>query len=138
MCDILKYSYVNNTLTKTVYCPRLIFYLSQYEAHEKYFLCPKEYFYIFFTIKPIKKQVYNKDLYQVQETLKKLGEFSTIWANLVDWADFGRQKLFSKLSTIFSRKTHDSFQINIQKMTQIRKRWSPLFSNQKRNVGFNQ
>ena len=28
----------------------------------------------------------NKDLYQVQETLKKLCEFSTVWA---DWADLG-------------------------------------------------
>ena len=44
-----------------------------------------------------------KDLYQVQKTLKKLCEFSTVWADL---ADLGSQKLFSKLTLIFPRKTH--------------------------------
>ena len=34
-----------------------------------------------------------KDLYQVEETLKKLCEFSTIWA---DQADLGSQELSSK------------------------------------------
>jgi hypothetical protein len=32
-----------------------------------------------------------------------------------------RQNLFSKLTTIFPRKTQDNFQIIIQKITQIRK-----------------
>jgi hypothetical protein len=76
-----------------------------------------------------------KDLYQVLETLKKLCEFSTVWA---DRADLGSQKLFSKLTSIFPRKTHDNFQFNIQKITQVRKRWSPLFLNHKRNVGSSQ
>jgi hypothetical protein len=46
------------------------------------------------------------------------------------------QKLFSKLTTIFPRKTQDNFKIDTQKITQIRKSWAPLFSNQKRIVGF--
>ena len=57
-----------------------------------------------------------EDLYQVQETLKKLCEFSIVWA---DWADLGSHKLFSKLSSIFPRKTDDKFQIIIQKIIQI-------------------
>ena len=52
------------------------------------------------------------------------------WA---DWADFGSQKVFSKLTTIFPRKTYDNFHIEIQKITQIRKSWAPSFSNQKWN-----
>jgi hypothetical protein len=69
-----------------------------------------------------------KDLYQVQETLKKLCEFSVVWA---DRADLGSQKLFSKLTSISPQKTHDNFQIDIQKFTQIRKSWAPSFLNQK-------
>ena len=80
------------------------------------------------------KKVYTKDLYQVQETLKKLCEFSTV---LADQADLACQKLFSKLTTISPRKTCDNFQIDTQKITQIRKKWTPSFSNQKkRNVDF--
>ena len=45
-------------------------------------------------------------------------EFLNVW---VDRADLGSQKSFSKLATIFPRKTHDNFQIDIQKITQIRK-----------------
>ena len=41
--------------------------------------------------------VYSKVLYQVFETLKKLCEFSSVWA---DRADLGSRKLFSKLTTI--------------------------------------
>ena len=48
------------------------------------------------------------------------------------------QKLLSKLTTIFPRKTQDNFQINIQKSTQIRKSWAPSFSNQNRNIGSRQ
>ena len=58
-----------------------------------------------------------------------------VWA---DRAILGSQKLFSKLTSIFPRKTHDNFQIDIQKITQIRKSWAPSFSNQKRNVGSSQ
>ena len=50
------------------------------------------------------------------------------------WAELGSQELYSKLTSIFPWKTHDSFKINIQKMNEIRKSWAPLFSNQKRNV----
>ena len=71
-----------------------------------------------------------KDLYQVLETLKKLCEFSTVWA---DRADLGSQKLFSILTTISPCKTFANFQINFQKITQIRKSWSPSFSNQKKD-----
>ena len=70
-------------------------------------------------------QIQPKDLYQVQETLKELCEFSTVWA---DRADLGSEKLFSELTSIFSRKTHDNFQIDIQKINQIKKSWAPLFS----------
>ena len=42
------------------------------------------------------------------------------------------QKSFSKLTSIFPRKTQDNFKINIQKITLIRKSWAPLFSNQKK------
>ena len=77
-----------------------------------------------------------KDLYQVQETLKKLCEFSTVWADRAGWAELGSQELFSKLTSIFPRKTHDNFKINIQKMTQIRKSWAPSFSNQKKECLF--
>ena len=48
------------------------------------------------------------------------------------------QKLFSKLTAISPFETQDNFQINIQKITQIRKSWAPLFSNQKMNVGSRQ
>ena len=41
------------------------------------------------------------------------------------------QKVFSKLTIISPRKTQDNSKINIQKFTQIRKSWAPLFSNQK-------
>ena len=41
-------------------------------------------------------------------------EFLNVW---VDRADLGSQKSFSKLATIFPRKTHDNFQIDIQKIT---------------------
>ena len=61
-------------------------------------------------------QIQPKDLYQVQETLKELCEFSTVWA---DRAGLGSQKSFSKLTSILPRKTHDYFQIDIQKITQI-------------------
>ena len=54
--------------------------------------------------------------------MKKLCEFSTV---LADRADLGSQTLFSKLTTISPRKTYDNFQINIQKITQIRKSWAP-------------
>ena len=60
-----------------------------------------------------------------------LCEFSTVWA---DRAGLGSQKSFSKLTSILPRKTHDYFQIDIQKITQIVKSLAPLFSNQKRNV----
>ena len=53
---------------------------------------------------------------------KKLCEFSIVWA---DRTDLGSQKLFSKLTTISPSKTYDNFQINIQKITQIRKSWAP-------------
>ena len=33
------------------------------------------------------------------------------------------------------RKIHDNFQIDIQKISQIRKSWAPSFSNHKTNVG---
>ena len=42
------------------------------------------------------------------------------------------QESFSKLTSIFPRKTLDNFRINIQKSTLIRKSWAPLFSNQKK------
>ena len=45
------------------------------------------------------------------------------------------QKLFFKLTTISPRKTQDSFKIDTQKVTQIRKSWTPSFSNPKRNIG---
>ena len=45
------------------------------------------------------------------------------------------QKLFSKLTSISPHKTHDNFQINIQKDTQIRKSFAASFSNPKRNIG---
>jgi hypothetical protein len=45
------------------------------------------------------------------------------------------QKLVSKLTEISPRKTQDNLQINIQKNTQIKKSWAPLFSNPKRNIG---
>jgi hypothetical protein len=45
------------------------------------------------------------------------------------------QKLFFKLTTISPRKTQDSFKIDTQKLTQIRKSWTPSFSNPKRNIG---
>ena len=61
--------------------------------------------------------VYSKVLYQVFETLKKLCEFSSVWA---DRADLGSRKLFFILATISQRKTYDNFQISIQKITQIR------------------
>ena len=66
----------------------------------------------------------NKDLYQVQETLKKLCEFSSVWA---DRAGLGSQKSFSKMTSILPRKTHDNFQIDIQKITQIKKIWLSRF-----------
>ena len=65
--------------------------------------------------------------------IEKVYEFSTVWANR---ADLGSQISFSKLTGIFPRKTHDNFQFNIQKRSQIRKIWAPMFSNQKRNAGF--
>ena len=52
--------------------------------------------------------ILSKDLYQVQETLKTLCEFSIIWA---DRAGLGSQKSFSKMTSILPRKTHDNFQI---------------------------
>ena len=69
-----------------------------------------------------------KDFYQVQETLKKLCQFSTVWA---DQADLGSQRLFSKLTKMSPRNTYANFQIIIQKITQIRKSWALSFSNQK-------
>ena len=54
------------------------------------------------------------------------------------WAKLGSQKLFFKLTSIFPQKIHDNFQLEIQKITQIRKSWAPSFSNQKRNVCFSQ
>ena len=51
------------------------------------------------------------------------GQIGLIWA----------VRNYSKLTTIFPRKTYDNFKIDIQKFTQIRKSWAPLFSNQKRN-----
>ena len=68
-------------------------------------------------------------------TLKNLCEFSTVWA---DRAGLGSQKSFSKLTSILPRKAHDNLQIDIQKITQIKKSLAPSFSNQKRNVGFSQ
>ena len=62
-----------------------------------------------------------KDLYQVQETLKKLCEFSTVWADVADRADLGSQKFFSKLATFFAHKTRDHFKINFQKITNQKK-----------------
>ena len=74
----------------------------------------------------------SKDLYQVQETLKKLYEFSTVW---VDWAYLGSQKLFSKLTSVLPRKTQDNFEIDIEKYVQITNRIKGSFSNVKRNLG---
>ena len=77
-------------------------------------------------------EIKGKDLYQVQETLKKLCEFSTVWA---DRAHLGSQKSFSKLTAVLPCKTHDNFQIKIQKITKMRKNWTPSFSNQKKDFG---
>ena len=51
-----------------------------------------------------------------------------VWA---DWADLGSQKVFSKLTTISPRKTYENFQINIQKITQIKKNGLPRFQTKK-------
>ena len=42
-----------------------------------------------------------KDLYQVQETLKKLCEFSTVWA---DWADLGSTETVLQTDSNFPSK----------------------------------
>ena len=55
-------------------------------------------------------------------------EFSTVWA---DWADLGSQKLFSKLTLIFSRKTHDNFQNKIKKQPKLEKVGLPRFQTKK-------
>ena len=74
-----------------------------------------------------------KYLYQVQETLKRLCEFSTVWA---DWAGLGSQKSSSKLTSILPRKTHDYFQIDIQKITQIKKSLAPSYLKPKKECWF--
>ena len=68
--------------------------------------------------------------------MKKLCQFSTVWAVWAGQADFGSQNLISKLTSIFARKTHDNLKIDIQKITQIRQSLAPSFSNQKRDVGY--
>ena len=49
---------------------------------------------------------------------------------------FGQSEII--LHTDNNFYTSHNFQINIQKITQIRKSWAPLFSNQKKNFGFSQ
>ena len=62
------------------------------------------YIILFIRHSHIYTNMYRKDLYQVQQALKRLCEFSTVWA---DRADLGSQKVFSKLTTSSSRKTYD-------------------------------
>ena len=58
-----------------------------------------------------------KDLYQVQETLKKLCEFSTVWA---DWADLGSTKTVLQTDSNFPSK--GQFFISIfNKITKLEK-----------------
>ena len=45
-----------------------------------------------------------KDLYQVQETLKKLCEFSTVWADLAVQADLGSTKTVLQTDSNFPSK----------------------------------
>ena len=71
-----------------------------------------------------------------QYTVVESIDFGKFWTSSSKY--FISQKLFSKLTTISPHKTQDNFQINIQKITQIRKSWAPSFSNQNRNVGYRQ
>ena len=66
-------------------------------------------------------------------SMGKLCEFSTVWA---DRDGLGSQKSFSKLTSILPRKTYDNFLIDIQKITQIRKKLGSLIFKPKKECGF--
>ena len=68
------------------------------------------------------------------QNIEKLGEFSTAWA---DWADLGSQKVFSRLTTIFSGKTHDNFQLIFKKLPKSEKVELAHFQTQN-NIGSSQ
>ena len=52
-----------------------------------------------------------KDLYQVLETLKKLFEFSTVWADWADWADLGSTETVLQTDSNFPSKGQFSISI---------------------------
>ena len=56
------------------------------------------------------------------------------WLGRSGW--FGQSEILSNLTAIFPRETHDNFQIDIQKITQIVKSLAPSFSNQKKECCF--